>query len=366
MDITFPSGAQVIFAHMEHEKNRYDWVGSGSAFFGFDEGHHFTEKQFWYVSLARARTRTGLQPSVRLTCNPDPDSFLAELLSWWWDAETGYAIPERSGVIRWFRRIEDKHLWYESLEEASADPDITVAYGPPLSFTFIHATLEDNPELLRTNPQYRARLNALSYVERERLARGNWKIRETAGRIFKAEWFKIVPAYPRGLLEVRYWDKAGTEEEEATTSSSRTACCRMARDLETGRFFVPDAHAGYYSDIDREKLIRQYAETDGDDITTWIEREPGSGGKDSAKATIRNLVGFDAREERVTGSKISRWRPWSASVENGDVFLVAGGWNKDFIEEHRNADPRKRGNDLVDAASGAHGKLAAETIAGTW
>ena len=40
------------------------------------------------------------------------------------------------------------------------------------------------------------------------------------------------------------------------------------------------------------KIIKQVAIGDGTDTIIYIEQEPGSGGKESAEATIRNLAGF--------------------------------------------------------------------------
>jgi len=42
----FPSGAAVSFAHMEWERNRYDWQGSQICLIGFDELTHFSRTQF--------------------------------------------------------------------------------------------------------------------------------------------------------------------------------------------------------------------------------------------------------------------------------------------------------------------------------
>ena len=51
---------------------------------------------------------------MRAMCNPEPDSWLSRLISWWWDAKTGYAIPERSGVLRYFIRLGDRIEWADS------------------------------------------------------------------------------------------------------------------------------------------------------------------------------------------------------------------------------------------------------------
>jgi len=43
----FSSGAAVSFAHMEWERNRYDWQGSQICLIGFDELTHFSRTQFF-------------------------------------------------------------------------------------------------------------------------------------------------------------------------------------------------------------------------------------------------------------------------------------------------------------------------------
>ena len=118
----------------------------------FDELTHFSAKQFWYM-LSRNRTMCGIKPYVRATCNPDPDSWVAEFISWWIDQETGYPIPERSGVIRYMVRVGDAIHWADSpaelahhtmLDDSGAEVPI-----PPKSVTFISAKLTDNKALMR-------------------------------------------------------------------------------------------------------------------------------------------------------------------------------------------------------------------------
>jgi len=85
-------------------------------------------------------------------------------------------------VIRWFVRVNDAIVWGDSAEEFAARfPDVPDTDLRPKSLTFIPGTLDDNPALLRANPDYRANLLALPLVERERLLGGNWKIRPAAG-----------------------------------------------------------------------------------------------------------------------------------------------------------------------------------------
>ena len=114
---TFKRGASVNFAHLGCDEDCDDWQGSQLTMIGFDELTHFSEYQFFYM-LSRNRTDSGVKPYVRATCNPDADSWVAEFISWWINQETGYPIPERSGVIRWMVRLNEVVTWFDSREEA--------------------------------------------------------------------------------------------------------------------------------------------------------------------------------------------------------------------------------------------------------
>jgi hypothetical protein len=105
-----PYNNSIGFAHLEHEKNKHDWQGAQICYIGFDELTHFTEAQFWYL-FSRNRSLCGIDPYMRATTNPDSDSWVAELISWWIDQNTGLPIPERAGVLRWLVRPNDQLVW---------------------------------------------------------------------------------------------------------------------------------------------------------------------------------------------------------------------------------------------------------------
>jgi hypothetical protein len=87
-----------------------------------------------------------------------------------------------------------------------------------------------------------------------------------------------------------------------------------------------------------------------------------SGGKESADATIRNLAGFSVYAERPTGDKAFRADPYSVQVNNGNVLLMNGLWNREFVEEHR-FFPFSTHKDQVDSSSGAFNRLVLKKIA---
>ena len=149
---------------------------------------------------------------------------------------------------------------------------------------------------------------------------------------------------------IRYWDKAGTQGGGAYTAGV------LMHRMKDGSYIVTDVVRGQWSAGERENRIRQTAEMDGKNVKVWVEQEPGSGGKESAESTIRNLSGFSAYAERVTGDKESRAEPYAAQVEGGNVWLLQADWNRAFTQEHETF-PAGQYKDQVDAAAGAFAKL---------
>lgn len=355
----FPSGATVKFSHMQHASNRFDWKGAQIPCLLFDQLESFEETQFWYLLSRNRSPLPGLRPWAFGTCNPVPaddqtGGWLRRLIDWWIGPD-GFAIPERSGVVRWVvrRPSDDALVWFG--DRPTADLAARTLGTEPKSVTFIRSRLEDNPGLLATDPGYRSRIMLLPLIERERLLGGNWDIRPAAGLVFDRAWFDVVEYPPAEARRVRYWDKGGS-----AGSGDWSAGVRIAVDDARGLYTVEDVVRGQWSALDRERVIRQTAEADGYEVAVWEEQEPGSGGKESAEATIRNLAGYAVRAERVTGDKLARAGGLAAQAEARNVRLVRGEWNEAFLRELHAFDGTGRGHDdQVDAAAGAFRKLAA-------
>jgi len=183
------------------------------------------------------------------------------------------------------------------------------------------------------------------------------------GGMFKVDNFSTINTMPKAIdirHTVRYWDKAGTEGEGAFTVG-----VRMSR-LKNGKWLVEDVKRGRWASHERERIIRQTAEADGRQVDIWIEQEPGSGGKESAEGTIRNLPGFVVRAHKPTGAegdKVRRADAYSVQVNNGEFLIMNNAiWNREFIEEHR-FFPFSTYKDQVDASSGAFNKLIGKKVA---
>jgi len=196
----FESGSKVKFSHMEHESNKYDWQGSEIPLIMFDELTHFSKSMFLYM-LSRNRSTCGVKPYIRATCNPDPDSWVADLIEWYIEQDPkhpnyGYPIPERQGVVRYFASENDNFVWGDTPDEVYQkcrkfiDLQIEASGGMVApadyikSFTFIGGSIYDNKELLKINPGYLGNLNLLSEDEKLRLLGGNWKISTKGNDIY--------------------------------------------------------------------------------------------------------------------------------------------------------------------------------------
>lgn len=351
LEWTFPSGAKVKFAHLEYEGTVNEWQGAQVCALCFDELTHFSRQQFFYM-LSRNRSMCGVPPYVRATCNPDSDSWVAEFISWWIDQETGLPIPERSGRERWFVRANDKITW------ADKKADLLAEFGDdcaPKTATFIASTVYDNKKLLAANPGYLANLKALPLVDRERLLHGNWKIRPAAGLLFRRQWVTVADEAPAGLKSVvRYWDLAATEKTDANDPDF-TACVKMARG-EDGRFWVLHGASMRQSPLHVREAIRNLAAQDGKAVAIGLPQDPGQAGKSQAQDYARMLAGYRVTTRQETGDKATRFGPFSAQCEAGNVTFLRGPWNEEFFSALEGF-PDAKHDDHADACSGAFNLL---------
>jgi predicted phage terminase large subunit-like protein len=316
----FPSGARVRFAHLEHDKSVLDWQGAQVPLICFDELTHFTAAQFWSMT-ARNRSPGGVTPYIRATCNPDADSWVAELVAWWIDPDTGLAIRERAGRLRWFVRAGDRLQWAVDKRELRRQyPELR-----PRSLTFVDASLDDNKALTRADPDYRAGLMALPRVERERLLHGNWKIRPAAGLLFNRAWCQVVDVVPAGLAVKRGWDLAATPKTE-TNDPDFTCGVKLGRSLD-GRYFVLDHRRTRATPAGVERFLVNTAAEDGPEVEIALPQDPGQAGKSQAAALIRALEGFTVRATPESGDKTTRFGPFSAQAEAGNIHVLRGAWN---------------------------------------
>jgi predicted phage terminase large subunit-like protein len=184
------------------------------------------------------------------------------------------------------------------------------------------------------------------------------------GGMFKVERLGIDTPPP--LLQfkrlVRFWDKAATQDGGAWTAG-----VLMGLDSQ-GSYWILDVVRGQWDTARREAMIRLTAEKDGRVAEIGIEQEPGSGGKDSAIATLKNLAGFRVRIVRPTGDKVLRADPFSVQLNGSNVRVVQEApWLPVYLNELQYF-PFSTYKDQVDASSGAFNLLTRprSKLGGLW
>lgn len=350
----FPSKMAMSFANLEYEKDVLNYQGAQIPWIGFDELTHFSENQFFYM-LSRNRSTCGVKPRVRATLNPDPNSWVKRFISWWLDDEGRFPRKDRSGVIRWFIRVNDSIVWADSAE------DIFKRYGRgpeiyPKSFTFIAAKLEDNKIMMEKQPEYAGNLLALNRVDRARLKDGDWNARATSGTMFQREWFPITETIPAGWTRaIRFWDRAATLPHEGNKDPDWTRGLKVYK-YPDGTFLIADLKSTRDTPGQVQNLIKTVASHDGYSVKVMAQQDPGSAGVMEAEHFIKALSGFDVRVMTTSKDKFTRSKPASAQAEAGNLVVLRAPWNDDFFDEleaFSEDDSEYAHDDIVDVLSGA-------------
>ncbi|WP_397570645.1 phage terminase large subunit [Schlesneria sp. T3-172] len=356
----FPSGAKVAFRHLQYEADAMAWQGSQVAMLGFDEVTHFTQRQFFYL-MSRGRTKSGVDPYIRATCNPVPDDdpiggWVRRLLDWWIDPVSGLAIPERSGVIRYFIQRGGEIIWGDSKQELVdryGRPDLPINHddqtAQPKSLTFIPAKLADNPSMPGS---YKANLLNLEDVEKQRLADGNWNAKRQAGMFFKIGQIQMIDALPIGLTFCRAWDLAATDGD-----GDWTVGAKIGRD-DDGFFYIADVVRGQWEASYRDKMICQTTGLDGrHKCKVRVPQDPAAAGKAEAARMTRMLSGFDVRADVVSGDKQKRATGFAAQVNAGNVRALRGPWLPGLLSRLDAFPTDGAPDDEIDALADAFNEL---------
>lgn len=188
---------------------------------------------------------------------------------------------------------------------------------------------------------------------------GQYQQRPTAreGGMFQREWFdgRTIREAPLGTVWVRYWDLAGTELKKGAVKGARTAGVKMGRTPQ-GRYVIGHCVAAGKEGATVRKLVKATAELDGKSVEIGISQDPGQAGKEQVQGYIGLLAGWVARRHIESGDKATRAEPFSVQCEVGNVDLIEGPWNTEYLDEIC-LFPGGARKDIVDASSGAFGLL---------
>lgn len=297
-----------------------------------------------------------------MSCNPDSDHKIKELISWHLDEE-GYPIPERDGVVRYFIRRDGDFIWGESREELEA------IYGEncrPLSFTFVSATIKDNPPMLKSNPEYLSFLEGLDPINKAQLLHGNWNVKAQGNNYFKGENLVKVNELPLNIKWVRGWDLASQEVTAQNKDCDFSTGVKLGRCPNGYYYLAGDYCRSNYDDLldeygrfrkrpgERDKIIAEQGFHDGVDCTIVLPVDPGAAGKVAFQELAKRLMdqGLSVQKDPTPTNKdkLTRFRPFADAVEAGLVRIYIPSFDtksmKSLIDELERFDGERSGRSV--------------------
>lgn len=176
----------------------------------------------------------------------------------------------------------------------------------------------------------------------------------SGGGLFREEWFagKFVDAAPVVARRARGWDTASTEGGGDYTCGVKIA-------EAGGVFYVEDVVRGQWSPANAEARMRTAIELDGKDVAQREEKEGGSAGATVIGARTKTFAGVNYEGVAVSGSKVTRSKPFRVQCEAGNVRVVRGEWNKKYLDELCGF-PTAKHDDQVDGSSCAFNAVLLE------
>lgn len=180
------------------------------------------------------------------------------------------------------------------------------------------------------------------------------------GALFKEEWLDVVPM-PGGKWRkiVRRWDMAATDPKDGD-DPDYTVGLKLGLH-EDGLYYVLDVVRFRKDPGGTEREIKNTTARDGRKLKFRVEREPGSQGKLYVRHLARTIFrGLPFRGVPSTGSKYLRADTVAGAAERGEIKIVRGAWNREFIKEVTRF-PNAAHDDQVDALSGAFQDLTKQS-----
>jgi predicted phage terminase large subunit-like protein len=358
---TFSSGATVTFGFLENVRDSDRYASAEFHFIGVDELTQFSEKQ--YLDLfARLRAPACLR------CEFEKQYLLHSVMVHQQPVNKCTTCADLKRQRRAAQRSRFSHLpaAHIPLRMRSASNPGNVGHewvkrrfirrhgAPPGDRLFVPARLDDNPFINRE--QYVKSLLNLDPVTRDRILKGDWEAHSSRG-VLKREWFEIVDTIPAELSLARYWDTA--YQKKKTSDYTVGLKYGISRD---GIGYILHVGRTKGSPHEVETFIGNVAAQDSRSVRIILQQEPGSGSAlwiDSMRRGV--LLGYAVDADAVKGSKFERSQPFRAAAEAGNLKLLRGAWNEEFLDECEQFSPDEREyehDDQVDAACGAFNVIA--------
>lgn len=248
-------------------------------------------------------------------------------------------------------------LWYTDIDDAPEDrQEHLLSLEPQLVYSQ-DPRMEDG-DLMFPDRFPRQQVELLEKTLGQYASAGQLQQRPAprGGGIFQRDWFIPIKSLPSGCRFARGWDLAATPD----ASAPATAGGLLAKTPDN-RIIIVDVRKERLSASGVEKLLGRTAADDefryGKGVRGSIPQDPGQAGKSQKSALISGpLMGRNYVATPETGDKETRARPLAAQAEAGNVYILEGDWNRDFLDEI-SVFPMGKFSDQVDAVSRAFSLL---------
>lgn len=186
---------------------------------------------------------------------------------------------------------------------------------------------------------------------REWQAQFQQRPRPYEGAIFKVGLIRILPTAPAGGIVCRAWDLASTELRQDRRDPDWTRGVKL-RHLPDGRYIVEDVRSLRAGPDEVKATVINTARQDGRACRVGLWQDPGQAGKAQALDYTKSLAGYTVDSQPVTGDKETYASPVVSQCNVGNLYIVDGGWNREFLDELAGF-PFASHDDIVDALSRA-------------
>ena len=385
MRFTFGEGVMantVNLSHLQHEKDIESHLSAQYFAAFFDEIVQFSRKQVMGI-MGRLRSMSGLnqQPFLIGATNPRPDSWIKDFIQPHFVDEAGWPRWENSGRIMYYYidstdciiKFWDKDEAIEYWKEANPYDYQRVLDGKrkilqPSSLTCIPSLLEHNTALEEKDPSYRQKLENMDYWEKMIFYYGNWEVAKANSDFFipkHLQTMNSIKDLPENMTLVRATDLAYSKEsilKGRKTNPDFTASVLAGKCKQTGMYYILDAKRMKGSLKEVMKFMRNNAIADAETYKQWgqvkhVFSQDAGAGKGITETVITAMDGFNISCSTESGTKEERFIPFCQQVNNENVTVLRGEWNRMWQNE-LSQFPQGMNDDLVDAQSKCHSELS--------
>jgi predicted phage terminase large subunit-like protein len=178
--------------------------------------------------------------------------------------------------------------------------------------------------------------------------------------MFKVDKIQIVDQCPSDIRYVRSWDLASTNKELSKGDPDYTAGAKVGiklfyhpafPDIKRYQIYLKHMVRGRWESPERDRTIKQTAQTDGQPVPMLIEVVGGY--KDTFTRIAEMLIGVSqVNEFNPDGDKVARAAEIESEIEGGEFYIERADWNSAFLDEMREF-PGGKHDDQVDAVVNA-------------